>query len=172
MERLPLESQYFMRYSMIRANHPCNTKIGVVCIYYKEYLPLTREIAIRKLNESIVTKITVNNKRCFLTCLYRSPNQNQEQFESFSENLIDVLSGINNQQPTYSIIMLVPKFILYYPQIWGGGGGGGVSLLHGLVVASLRINQIYKNLHLQKQPNSSQCHILYLDSFCLSNNSI
>ena len=105
MERLPLESQYFMRYSMIRANHPCNTKIGVVCIYYKEYLPLTREIAIGKLNESIVTKITVNNKRCFLTCLYRSPNQNQEQFESFSENLIDVLSGINNQQPTYSIIV-------------------------------------------------------------------
>ena len=40
--------------------------------------------------------------------------------------------------------MLVPKFILYYPQIWGGGGG--VTLLHGLVVASLRINQIYKKI--------------------------
>ena len=68
-----------------------------------------------------------------------------------------------------------------------------VSLLHGLIVASLRINKIYikmdkvkikPNLHqsnhcissislfvdcsnLQKQPNSSQCHILYLDLFCL-----
>ena len=44
--------------------------------------------------------------------------------------------------------MLVPKFILYYPQIWEGGRGqaGGVSLLQGLVVASLRINQIYKKI--------------------------
>ena len=53
----------------------------------------------------IVTKITVNNDRCFLTCLYKSPNQNQEQFKSFYKNLIDVLSGINNQQPTCSILV-------------------------------------------------------------------
>ena len=31
-------------------------------------------------------------------------NQNQEQFESFRKNLIDVLSGVNNQQPTCSIL--------------------------------------------------------------------
>ena len=93
-----------MGYSMIRANHPCNTKIGFACIYYQD-LPLTRKIDICKLNECIVTKMTVNNKRCFLTCLYRLPNQNQEQFESFCENLIDVLSGINNQQPIYSVLV-------------------------------------------------------------------
>ena len=64
----------------------------------------------------------------------------------------------------------------------------GVSPLHGLILASLRINQIYIKIgkvkikpylhqnhsvgyislyvdcfHLQKQPNYSQCHILYLD---------
>ena len=49
--------------------------------------------------------MTVNNKMCFLTCLYRLPNQNQEQFESFCENLIDVLSGINDQQPIYSVLV-------------------------------------------------------------------
>ena len=90
---------------MIRANHPSNTKRGVVCIYYKKYLPLIRKVDICKLNECIVTELTVKNERCFLTCLYRSPNQNQEQFESFCENLIDVLSGINSQQPTCSILV-------------------------------------------------------------------
>ena len=63
------------------------------------------------MNECIVTEITVNNERCFLTtdqqvnypC--RSTSQNQEHFESFFENLVDVLSDINNQQPTCSILV-------------------------------------------------------------------
>ena len=53
----------------------------------------------------MVTKLTVNNERCFSTCLYGSLNQNQEQFESFCENLIDRLSVINNQQPSCSILI-------------------------------------------------------------------
>ena len=47
----------------------------------------------------------MNNERCFLTCLYRSLSQNQEQFESFCENIIDVFSGIHNQQPTCSVLV-------------------------------------------------------------------
>ena len=39
-----------------------------------------------------------------MICLYRSPNQNQEQFESFCKNFIDMLSGINDQQPTWSVL--------------------------------------------------------------------
>ena len=65
-------------YTTIRADHLSNTKKGDVCIYYKEYFYLIRKIDIFKLNECIVTEITVNNERCFLTCLYRSPSQNQE----------------------------------------------------------------------------------------------
>ena len=47
---------------MISAYHPSNIYRGVVCIYYEEYLPLIRKIDIRKLNECIVTAITVNNE--------------------------------------------------------------------------------------------------------------
>ena len=72
-----------------------------------------------------------------------------------------------------------------------------VSPLHGLFAANFRIKQIYTKVgkvkikpclhqnhfigyislfadcfYLQKQPNSSQCHILYLDLFCLSDNRI
>ena len=39
-----------------------------------------------------------------MTRLYWSPNQNQDQFKSFCENLINVLSGINDQQPTCSVL--------------------------------------------------------------------
>ena len=99
------ERLYIKVYSMIRVDHPSNTKRGGVCVYYKEYLPLIRKVYICKLNECIVTEITVNDEKCFLTCLYKSPNQNQEQFESFCKNLIDVLSHINNQQPTCSILV-------------------------------------------------------------------
>ena len=73
----------------------------------------------------------------------------------------------------------------------------GESPLHGLIVAHFRINQVYIKtdeikmkpylhqnhsigyislfvdfLHLQKQPNSSQCHMLYDNLFYLSNNGI
>ena len=89
---------------MIRADHPINTYRGSAFIYYKEYLLLIRKIGIGKLNKCVATKITINNEKCFLTCLYRSPNQNQEQFESFCENLINVLSGINDQQPRCSVL--------------------------------------------------------------------
>ena len=104
---IPLNDErlYIKGYSMIRADHPSNKKRGGVCIYYKGYLLLNRKIDVFKLNECIVTEIIVNNERCFLTCLYRSPSQNQEQFESFCEDLIDVLSGINNQQPTCSVLV-------------------------------------------------------------------
>ena len=107
---IPLNDEilYIKGYEQIfndKSRSSSNTKRGGVCLYYKEYLPLIRKVNICKLNECIVTEITVNNERCFLPCLYRSPNQNQEQFESFCENLIDVLSGINNQQQTCSILV-------------------------------------------------------------------
>ena len=44
---------------MIRADHPSNTKRGGVCIYYKEYLPFNRKVDICRLNECIVTEITL-----------------------------------------------------------------------------------------------------------------
>ena len=96
---------YIKGYSMIAADYSSCTKRGGVCLYYKEHLSLSRKIDVCKLNECAVTEIIINNEICFLRCLYRSPNQNQKQFESFCENLIDVLSGINNQQPTCSILV-------------------------------------------------------------------
>ena len=94
---------YINGYLMIRADHSSNTNRGGTCMLYKQYLPLFRKINICKLNECIVIKICVTNERCLLTYLGRSQYQDQEQFKSCRENLIGVLSGINNQQRTCSI---------------------------------------------------------------------
>ena len=77
-------------YSMMRADHLSNIKRNGVCLYYKEHLPIVRRDNISNLQECLVTEITLKNKRCFLTCLYRSPSQNCEQIKSFCDSL-DIL---------------------------------------------------------------------------------
>ena len=66
-------------YSMMRADHPSNTKRGGVCLYYKEHLPIIRRDYMSNLKEWLVTGITVKNEQYFLTCLYSSPSQNCER---------------------------------------------------------------------------------------------
>ena len=73
-------------HSMMRVDHPSNTKGGRVCLYYKEHLPIIRRDGIFNLQEWLVTEITVKNKRCFLACLYRSPSQNREEIQSFCDS--------------------------------------------------------------------------------------
>ena len=89
---------------MMRADHPSNTKRGGVCLYYKEHLPIIRRDDISNLQECLVTEITVKNKRCFLTCLYRSPSQNSEQIQSFCDSFDILMNNINSLNPAISII--------------------------------------------------------------------
>ena len=56
------------------------------------------------LQECLVTEIIVDNEKCFFTCLYRPPNQNHEELENFSSNLDPLLSKINDNHPTCSIL--------------------------------------------------------------------
>ena len=74
-------------YSMMREDHPSNTKRGRVCFYYREHLPIIRRDDISYLKECLVTEITVKNERCFLTCLYWFPSQSREQCPSFFDSL-------------------------------------------------------------------------------------
>ena len=66
-------------YDMIRSDHPSNTKRGGVCIYYKNYLPLVKRNDISLLNECLVCEVNVRKSKCFVTCVYRSPNQSNEE---------------------------------------------------------------------------------------------
>ena len=92
-------------YSLLRAGHPSNRKRGGACLYFKEHLQLIRRNDRSILQEYLVTKIIVDNGKCFFTCLYESPNQNHEELENFSSNLDLLLSNINDNHPTCSILI-------------------------------------------------------------------
>ena len=62
-------------YSLLRADHPNDIKRGGVCIYFKESLPLIRINELTNIKDCILTEISVNNEKCFFTCLYRSEKQ-------------------------------------------------------------------------------------------------
>ena len=58
-------------------------KKGGVCIYYQEHIPLILWDDINTLENCLVTEIRSQNEKCFLTCIYRSPSQNQDGFKNF-----------------------------------------------------------------------------------------
>ena len=74
-------------------------------MYFKESLPLIRRSDLTNMKECLATEINVNNEKRFFTCLYRSPSQSHEELESFCSSLDLLLSNINVQHPTCSIVI-------------------------------------------------------------------
>ena len=83
-------------YSLLRTHHHSNTRRGGVCMYYKNHLPVISKADLSDLQECIVPEITVDKGRCFLTWLYRSPSQNDEEHETFCSDQTFLLNNINN----------------------------------------------------------------------------
>ena len=90
-------------YSLIRSDHPNDIKQGGVCIYYKNHIPLIPKPAMTQLNECLVCELKVNNKKCFITVLYRSPSQSIETFDNFKKRLAQsCIDLIFTSQPNFS----------------------------------------------------------------------
>ena len=92
-------------YALIRADHPSNTKRGGVCILYKEHLPFICRDDIKCLDECIVGEIKIKKSKCFLTCLYRSPSQTEDETEQFLLGFEQMCSSIALESPFCSIII-------------------------------------------------------------------
>ena len=73
--------------NIYRSDHPGDTKIGVVCLYYRDELPIKRRTDLELLQEMIVSEISLSRKKIIFATLYRSSSQDSEQFESFSDSL-------------------------------------------------------------------------------------
>ena len=82
----------------IGAANPTNNKRGGVCIYYHNLLSL-KVIDIQLLNECINFEIRVGGKLCSFLCLYRSPSQTRDIFETFADNFELTLDSIINKNP-------------------------------------------------------------------------
>ena len=90
--------------NLLRADHQSNTKGGGVCIYYKDHLPIIKRNDLCQLHKFLVTDLRIAKKKCFFTCLHRSPSQTSKEFEGFCKDLNLFLSNINDLNPAYSVI--------------------------------------------------------------------
>ena len=99
-ERLQLEGYA----PMIRSDHPSGSKRGGVCLYYKENIPFIRRDDL-ECDECIVGEVRVNNSKCFITCLYRSPSQNSDETDVFLSKFEQICSSIAIESPKLSLVI-------------------------------------------------------------------
>jgi len=78
-------------YRLVRSDHSNDIKRGGVCIYYKESLPV-RVINIPFIKEALLLEMNYNNKKVFISVIYRSPSQTTDEFDSFLLNFEQILN--------------------------------------------------------------------------------
>ena len=83
-------------YYLIRSDHRSNIKLGGICFYYKNFLPL-KVTDVRLLEECIAFDLIISNKFCSFVALYRSPSQSQDDFATFSDNFEMTLDFVSKK---------------------------------------------------------------------------
>ena len=73
-------------YSLMISDHPSNSKRRRVSVYSRRCLPV-RFLNIYHLNKCIRLEAVIDNKICCSFIFYRSPDQSQDEFETFSVSL-------------------------------------------------------------------------------------
>ena len=91
-------------YNPVRCDHSMNTKHGGVCVYYNSYLPL-KVLNMKHLQECLNIEFSIGKKICRLISLYRSPSQNQEEFNRFLDNLESYLETASLSNPFSTILI-------------------------------------------------------------------
>ena len=82
-----------------RSDHPSNTKIGSVCLYFREGLPVKRRADLELLPEMILSEITLGRKKILFGTLYRTLSQNSQQFEPFIHRLQEAFEKMKAENP-------------------------------------------------------------------------
>ena len=91
-------------YNLTRSDHPGDSKRGGVCIYYKEHVLLILRDDVNTSDNCLVTETRSQNEKYFLTCIYCSPSQNQDEFKNFCTNFDILLNNINYEITLCSIV--------------------------------------------------------------------
>ena len=68
------------------SDHSSNSKIGEVCLYFRNELVIKQRRDIELTREPIVCEINVSCKKIIFITVYRSPCQNSEQFDKIYAN--------------------------------------------------------------------------------------
>ena len=86
-------------YTFFKSNHPHNVKRGGVGLYVKDTLPSRERSDLVTLSECIVFEIQANRKKYFFAIIYRSPSQNQIEFDDFTLNFELLISKLAAENP-------------------------------------------------------------------------
>ena len=103
-------------YEFINCDHPLNSKRGGVGLYVKDSLPKKERPDIATLPESIVCELNLDRKKYFFVVVYRSPSQDQQEFDNFMNNFELMLSKMSAEEP-YAVI-ITGDFNCRSPQWW------------------------------------------------------
>ena len=91
-------------YNLYRADHLNNVKRGGVRAYIRESLPV-RCLSSTYLQECLILKISVNNKKGYVVSLYRSPGQTPDEFDSFINNLENLIIDTYSQKEDFVLMI-------------------------------------------------------------------
>ena len=80
------------------ADHPNNVNRGGMCAYIKKYLPVHNLIH-SYISEYLNLEVTTTNKKGYFIALYRFPSQTPNEFNSFINNLENLLINIAKRDP-------------------------------------------------------------------------
>ena len=155
-------------YKLIRADHLDNIKRGVVCIYYKESLPV-QIINQHYLKVALLLEMSYNNKKVIVSVIYRSPSQSIDEFDSFLSNFENFLNDINECKPYLSGV--TGNFNLR-PSSWWSKDTDTVEVLKLFSLTSSKgfSQLINKSTHIQT--NITSCiDLIFIDQENLSVNS-
>ena len=91
-------------YSLHKSNHPQNVKRGGVGLYVKDSLPSKNRLDLVTLSECVVCELQVNRRKYFFVVAYRSPSQDQDEYNNFTTNFELMISKMFAENPHCLII--------------------------------------------------------------------
>ena len=143
----------FNGYTFIKSNHPDNVKRGGVGLCIKDSLPSKQRSDLMTLPECIVYEIQLNRKKCFFVVLYRSPSQNQPQFDSFTIEFVLLVSKMHAEKP--SCIIITGDFNCHSTQWWEDDAENYEGKLFQPITAEIGLHQmISEPIHLMSSSKS------------------
>ena len=84
---------------IFHSDHPNGKKEGGVCLYFKENLPVKQRKDLEITQETVICETSIRRKTVFLIAMYRSPNQNNEEFDVFYGRLQEIFDTNKDAKP-------------------------------------------------------------------------
>ena len=141
-------------YNLICADHPKNIKHGGVCICYRKTFPV-KTVQINCLPECLVREVNYKNKKIFIVTLYRSPSQNDDEFDEFLRSFESVIDHINQSNPYF--VLITGDFNARSSSWWGND----INNFEGISIENLTSSYGFKQLI------SEPTHLLPTSSSCI-----